>query len=282
MTNFEDQYRALLQNIMLNGEHKTTRGHETKSIFGAQLRVDLRDEFPLLTCKKVHFKSIFWELIMFLRGENNVSFLQAQNVTIWDEWAREDGDLGAVYGVQWRKYQGATYASNAQLPKIITIDQLADVVANIIHNPNSRRLLVSAWNPTQIDDMALPPCHYSFQFNANSEHEYLDLSFNMRSTDVFLGLPFNIASYALLAHIVAKITNRKPRYLVANLADAHIYQDHAQQTNEYLGRTPMRAPQLELTVDSLTLQQAAMLTMQDITFTRAYESHGRINAPVNV
>lgn len=230
------QYLALLQHVLDDGVVKHDRtGTGTKSIFGYQLRCNLEEGFPLLTTKKVHLKSIIYELLWFLQGNTNVQWLQQHGVRIWNEWADEQGDLGPVYGHQWRSwpdYQGGT------------IDQIGQVVEQIKRNPDSRRLLVSAWNVAEVSKMALPPCHTLFQFYVANGR--LSLQLYQRSADLFLGVPFNIASYALLLMMVARVTGLKAGDFVHTFGDAHIYLNHLEQVREQLGRTPRPLPRMLL------------------------------------
>lgn len=230
------QYLALLQHVLDDGVVKHDRtGTGTKSIFGYQLRCNLEEGFPLLTTKKVHLKSIIYELLWFLQGNTNVQWLQQHGVRIWNEWADEQGDLGPVYGHQWRSwpdYQGGT------------IDQIGQVVEQIKRNPDSRRLLVSAWNVAEVSKMALPPCHTLFQFYVANGR--LSLQLYQRSADLFLGVPFNIASYALLLMMVAHVTGLKAGDFVHTFGDAHIYLNHLEQVREQLGRTPRPLPRMLL------------------------------------
>lgn len=230
------QYLDLMQHVLQNGVDKPDRtGTGTRSVFGHQMRFDLRESFPLLTTKKLHLRSIIHELLWFLKGETNIAYLQANGVRIWDEWADENGDLGPVYGSQWRSWP----AKNGQ-----TIDQISHVVEQIKTNPDSRRLMVSAWNPAEVESMALPPCHCLFQFYvANGE---LSCQLYQRSADIFLGVPFNIASYALLTYMVAQVTGLKPGDFVHTLGDAHLYQNHFEQAELQLSRELLPAPQLRL------------------------------------
>lgn len=229
------QYLNLLSDVLTNGVTREDRtGVGTRSIFGAQLRFDLSMGFPLVTTKKVHFKSVMGELLWFISGSSSANELREKyGVTIWDEWADRNGDLGPVYGKQWRDWEG--------------IDQLASVVSEIKTNPNSRRLIVSAWNPVDIPDMALPPCHVLFQFYVADGR--LSCSMYQRSADVFLGLPFNIASYALLTHMVAQVTDLVVGDLVISLGDVHLYNNHVAQAREQLARTPRALPYLWLNSD---------------------------------
>jgi thymidylate synthase len=236
------QYLDLLERVLAHGKTKGDRtGTGTLSVFGEQVRVDLRGSFPLLTTKRVHFRSVVHELLWFIAGGTNVGYLQDNDVTIWDEWADDAGELGPVYGKQWRSWPapgGAAGGTGAE------IDQLADVVQQIRENPESRRLIVSAWNPGEIPQMALPPCHLLFQFYV-AEGE-LSCGVYQRSCDLFLGLPFNIASYALLTQMVAQVTGLGVGELVINLGDAHIYSNHLEQVNRQLAREPRELPTVRL------------------------------------
>ena len=233
------QYLDLLDHVLQNGTVKEDRtGTGTKSVFGYQMRFNLEDGFPLLTTKKLHTKSIIHELLWFLKGETNIKYLQDNGVRIWNEWADENGDLGPVYGSQWRSWTNA---------KGETIDQISQVIDSIKNNPDSRRLIVNAWNVGEIDNMALPPCHILFQFYvANGK---LSCQLYQRSADIFLGVPFNIASYAMLLSMVAQVTGLKPGEFVHTLGDAHIYLNHIEQVKEQLSRTPYSLPQLEINKD---------------------------------
>ena len=233
------QYLELVKHVLDNGVFKGDRtGTGTKSVFGYQMRFNMADGFPLLTTKKVHLKSIIHELLWFLQGSTNVHYLQENGVRIWNEWAADDGELGPIYGYQWRSwpdYDGGH------------IDQIADVVEQIKHNPDSRRLIVSAWNVAQVPQMALPPCHTLFQFYVADGK--LSLQLYQRSGDIFLGVPFNIASYALLLLMVAQVTGLEPGEYIHTLGDAHIYTNHFEQVNEQLQRTPRHLPRMMLNPD---------------------------------
>lgn len=227
-------YLELLRDILDHGVRKEDRtGTGTVSVFGRQLRVDLQQGFPLLTTKKLHTKSIFHELLWFLSGDTNIRYLNENGVTIWDEWADEEGKLGRVYGAQWRTWQG---------PHGQVVDQITNVINQIKRNPDSRRHLVSAWNPAEVDAMALPPCHYAFQFYVAGGR--LSCLFNMRSVDTFLGLPFNLASYALLTHMVAEQCDLEVGELVWTGGDVHIYMNHMEQVELQLTREPRPLPKL--------------------------------------
>ena len=230
------QYLDLLQHVLDHGVEKHDRtGTGTKSVFGYQLRCDLRNGFPLLTTKKVHLKSIIYELLWFLQGDTNVKYLQDHDVRIWNEWADANGNLGPIYGHQWRSWPDG---------KGGTIDQIAKVVDHIKHNPDSSRLLVSAWNVAEVEQMKLPPCHTLFQFYVANGR--LSLQLYQRSADLFLGVPFNIASYALLLMMVAHVTGLEAGEFVHTFGDAHIYLNHLDQVHEQLGRTPRALPQMRL------------------------------------
>ncbi|MFC6354310.1 thymidylate synthase [Rothia nasimurium] len=241
MTVIPTPYEDLLREIMATGDEKADRtGTGTKSVFGRQMRFDLSESFPLITTKKVHFKSIVVELLWFLRGESNVRWLQERGVTIWDEWADEDGELGPVYGVQWRSWP----AGDGQ-----AIDQIAKVLDSLKNNPDSRRHIVSAWNPAEVDDMALPPCHALFQFYVKTRQDgqkELSCQLYQRSADMFLGVPFNIASYALLTQLIAEEVGMVPGEFVWTGGDCHIYSNHYEQVTEQLSRQPYPYPRLRI------------------------------------
>lgn len=233
------QYLDLLRHIMDNGTDRGDRtGTGTRSVFGHQMRFNLDDGFPLLTTKKLHLRSIIYELLWFLRGDTNVRYLQENGVRIWNEWADSNGDLGPVYGLQWRSWPNG---------KGGTIDQISQVVEQIRNNPESRRLIVSAWNVAEVADMALPPCHLLFQFYVTGDR--LSLQLYQRSADTFLGVPFNIASYALLLMMVAQVTGLKPGEFIHTIGDAHIYSNHFDQVREQLSRAPRQLPEMVLNPD---------------------------------
>ncbi len=232
----EDQYLDLLRHVMANGTDRPDRtGTGTRAVFGYQMRFDLEDGFPVLTTKKLHLKSIIHELLWFLRGDTNIAYLKDHGVTIWDEWADENGELGPVYGKQWRSWPAPNGGS---------IDQIANVVRLIRTNPTSRRLIVSAWNPAEVDDMALPPCHCLFQFFVADGR--LSCQLYQRSADIFLGVPFNIASYALLTMMVAQVTGLKPGEFIHTLGDAHLYKNHFEQAELQLTRSPHPLPTMKI------------------------------------
>ena len=233
------QYLDLLSRILNEGVHKGDRtGTGTLSVFGNQMRFDLLDGFPLLTTKKLHLKSIIYELLWFLRGDTNVHYLQEHGVRIWNEWADENGELGPVYGHQWRSwpdYKGGT------------IDQITNVLEQIKHNPNSRRMLVTAWNPAEVEEMALPPCHCLFQFYVADGR--LSLQLYQRSADTFLGVPFNIASYALLLQMMAQVTGLEAGEFIHTTGDTHLYSNHLEQAKLQLTRTPRPLPKMKINPD---------------------------------
>ena len=262
------QYLDLLQEIMDKGVVKTDRtGVGTKSIFGHQMRFDLSEGFPLLTTKKVHLKSIIYELLWFISGDTNVKYLQDHKVTIWDEWADENGDLGPVYGHQWRSFPKPGGGS---------VDQLAQVIDQIRHNPDSRRMLVCAWNPGEIERMALPPCHCLFQFYVADGK--LSCQLYQRSADTFLGVPFNIASYALLTMMIAQTSGLQPGEFIHTTGDTHIYLNHFEQVREQLSRTPRALPKMEINPD---VKSVFDFKYEDFNLT-GYDPWPAIKAPVAV
>ena len=261
-------YLDLLRHVLEHGAEKADRtGTGTRSVFGWQMRFDLRQGFPLVTTKKLHLKSIIHELLWFLTGDTNIGYLNAHGVTIWDEWADANGDLGPVYGAQWRSWPDGSGG---------TIDQIANVVEQIRKNPNSRRLIVSAWNPAEVDRMALPPCHTMFQFHVADGR--LSCQLYQRSADIFLGVPFNIASYALLTHMVARHCGLGVGDFVHTLGDAHLYSNHYDQAREQLTRDPRPLPRLQLAAGATDL---FTMGYDDIAIT-GYDPHPAIRAPVAV
>ncbi|WP_091741697.1 thymidylate synthase [Phenylobacterium immobile] len=263
----EQPYLDLLADILVNGVERGDRtGVGTLGVFGRQMRFDLARGFPLLTTKKVHRKSVVLELLWFLRGDTNVRWLQERGVSIWDEWADAEGELGPVYGRQWRSWTA---------PDGRVIDQIANVVEAIRKSPYSRRHVVSAWNPADVDDMALPPCHCLFQFFVAEGR--LSCQLYQRSADVFLGVPFNIASYALLTAMMAKATGLLPGEFIHTLGDAHLYLNHVEQAKLQLTRAPMAAPVLTL-ADKTELFD---FTFEDVTLS-GYRAHPAISAPIAV
>ncbi|MFB2571944.1 thymidylate synthase [Micrococcus sp. IITD107] len=261
-------YEDLLAEVMAEGAQKGDRtGTGTRSVFGRQLRYDLSESFPLITTKRVHFKSVVLELLWFLRGDSNVRWLQERGVKIWDEWADEDGELGPVYGVQWRSWP---------TPDGGQIDQIARVVESLKTSPDSRRHIVTAWNPAEVDQMALPPCHAMFQFYVADGK--LSCQLYQRSADLFLGVPFNIASYALLTLMVAQQTGLEPGEFVWTGGDCHIYSNHEDQVREQLSREPYPYPQLVL---RRTPQDIFSYELEDFELVD-YQHHPTIKAPVAV
>jgi thymidylate synthase len=262
------QYLDLLQHVLDTGTDRADRtGTGTRSVFGYQMRFDLAKGFPLLTTKKLHIKSIVYELLWFIRGDTNVRYLQEHGVKIWDKWADENGDLGPVYGSQWRSWPA---------PNGRKIDQIANVLHSIRTKPDSRRHIVSAWNPDEVDDMALPPCHCLFQFYvANGK---LSCQLYQRSGDIFLGVPFNIASYALFTHMVAQVTGLEVGEFIHTFGDAHLYANHFEQARLQLSREPKALPQLTLNPEIKTLED---FTFEDFSIT-GYDPAPHIKAEVAV
>ena len=262
------QYLDLMRTILDEGHFKADRtGTGTYSIFGYQMRFDLQKGFPLLTTKKLHLRSIIYELLWFLNGDTNIQYLHDHGVSIWDEWADENGDLGPVYGKQWRSWEA---------PDGRVIDQITSLIEQIKRNPDSRRLIVSAWNPADVDQMALPPCHTMFQFYVSNGE--LSCQLYQRSADVFLGVPFNIASYALLTMMVAQVCGLKAKDFVHTFGDAHIYSNHVEQAKLQLSREPRPLPQMRINpaVDSIFGFQYEDFTLEN------YDPHPHIKAEVAV
>ena len=262
------QYLDLMQHVKTNGIKKTDRtGTGTLSIFGHQMRFDLAEGFPVVTTKKLHLRSIIHELLWFLKGDTNIKYLHDNTVTIWDEWADENGNLGPVYGSQWRSWP---------TPDGRHIDQISQVIDQIKNTPDSRRIIVSAWNVGELENMALPPCHAFFQFYVADGK--LSCQLYQRSADIFLGVPFNIASYALLTMMIAQVTDLAPGEFIHTLGDAHLYLNHLEQTEEQLTRSPYPLPVMKL--------NPAIKSVFDFTFDDfelvGYESHPHIKAPVAV
>jgi thymidylate synthase len=262
------QYHDLLRYVLENGSDRGDRtGTGTRSVFGHQMRFDLADGFPVITTKRLHLKSIIHELLWFLKGDTNIAYLKQNGVSIWDEWADENGDLGPVYGAQWRSwpdYDGGH------------IDQMAKLVESIKTNPNSRRHIVTAWNPALVDEMALPPCHCLFQFYVADGR--LSCQLYQRSADIFLGVPFNIASYALLTLMMAQVTGLEPGDFVHTLGDAHLYANHFDQAKLQLTRTPKALPVMKLNPEVRDLFSFAY---EDFTLI-GYEADASIKAPIAV
>jgi thymidylate synthase len=262
------QYHALIQRILTEGVKKPDRtGVGTLSVFGHQLRFDLGQGFPLLTTKRVHLKSIIYELLWFLRGETNIRYLKQHGVSIWDEWADERGELGPVYGHQWRSWPAVDGR---------TIDQIGHVLEMIRDNPDSRRLIVTAWNPAEVDQMALPPCHCLFQFYVANGR--LSCQLYQRSADVFLGVPFNIASYALLTLMVAQVSDLEPGYFVHTFGDAHLYLNHLEQAHLQLSRAPRALPRMHI---NPAVKDLFAFRYQDFQL-EGYDPHPHIKAEVAV
>lgn len=263
-------YLQLAQQILEFGEYRDDRtGTGTFSLFSPQeLRYNLQNGFPIITTKKISWKSLVWELLWFLRGETNVRWLQSRGVRIWNEWADAEGNLGPIYGKQWRSWPS----------KDGPIDQIAQLCENIVSSPKSRRLVVSAWNVSQLSEMALPPCHIFFQFYVSNNS--LSVKVYQRSADIFLGLPFNISSYALLLSIIAKITNLEPKELIFTLGDAHIYRNHVEQIREQIKREPRNLPTLILPAIG-KLSDIEKLQAEDFVLS-GYDPHPAIFAPISV
>ena len=259
------QYLDLLRDVMDNGVDKMDRtGVGTRSVFGRQMHFDLNAGFPLLTTKKMHLKSIIYELLWFIKGDTNIKYLQDNGVRIWNEWADENGNLGPVYGSQWRNWNGEG------------IDQLSNVIETLKHNPNDRRMIVSAWNVSKIKDMKLPPCHMMFQFYVANEK--LSCMLYQRSCDMFLGVPFNIASYALLTMMIAQVCGLKLGEFVHTLGDTHIYHNHFEQVKEQLSRTPLELPKMKINPDIKNIND---FKYEDFEL-EGYESYGVLKGKVAV
>ncbi|MEZ6000410.1 thymidylate synthase [Hyphomonas sp.] len=262
------QYLDLLRDALENGFERGDRtGTGTRAVFGRQIRFNLEDGFPMVTTKKLHLRSIIIELLWFLKGDTNIKYLKDNKVSIWDEWADENGDLGPVYGKQWRSWAA---------PDGRTIDQIQWVLDEIRTNPNSRRLIVSAWNPADVNEMALPPCHCLFQFNVMDGK--LNCQLYQRSADIFLGVPFNIASYALLTMMMARATGLKPGEFVHTFGDAHLYMNHVEQAELQLSREPLPLPVMRMNPDKTDLFGWEYEDFQ----LENYQAHAHIKAPVAV
>ena len=262
------EYHDLLRLVLEHGAPREDRtGTGTLSVFGAQARFDLRERFPLLTTKKLHLKSIIHELLWFLKGDTNVRSLNEKGVTIWDEWADENGDLGPIYGAQWVRWRGVDGAP---------VNQIDNVIAEIKRNPQSRRLIVSAWNAGELDKMALPPCHLLFQFYVNDGE--LSCQMYQRSADLFLGVPFNIASYALLTMMVAQVCELRPGEFVHTFGDLHLYQNHLEQAREQLAREFRPLPRMQL---NPAVKSISDFRFEDFVLSE-YDPHPAIKAPIAV
>ncbi|VAW32616.1 Thymidylate synthase [hydrothermal vent metagenome] len=267
------QYLDLMRHVKENGVKKEDRtGVGTISVFGYQMRFDLAEGFPAVTTKKLHLRSIIHELLWFLRGETNIGYLHENKVTIWDEWADESGELGPVYGSQWRSWPTGNCGENGRS----SIDQIAQVLHSLKHNPDSRRHIVSAWNVAEIEQMALPPCHCLFQFYVAEGK--LSCQLYQRSADIFLGVPFNIASYALLTLMMAQVLGYKPGDFIHTLGDAHLYLNHLQQADLQLSRSPFPLPQMRL---NPTITDLFAFRYEDFELLN-YQSHPTIKAPIAV
>lgn len=262
------QYLDLLQHVLDEGSYKGDRtGTGTYSVFGYQMRFDLTKGFPVLTTKKLHLRSIIYELLWFLQGDTNIKYLKDNGVSIWDEWADENGDLGPIYGKQWRRWE---------TPDGRVIDQISDLIEQIKNNPNSRRLMISAWNVGEIDKMALPPCHSLFQFYVNNGE--ISCQLYQRSADIFLGVPFNIASYSLLLMMIAQVCGLKAKDFVHTFGDAHIYSNHVEQAKLQLTREPRNLPTMKINPDVKSIFD---FKYEDFTLEN-YDPHPHIKAPVAV
>ena len=264
------EYQRLLKLVLDTGKTRSDRtGTGTISVFGAQARFNLRNSFPCLTTKKLHLRSIIHELLWFLKGDTNIKYLKDNKVTIWDEWADENGNLGPVYGEQWRKWKTAHG---------LNIDQIKELIKNIKENPNSRRHIVSAWNPGELNKMALPPCHAFFQLYVDTESKELSCQLYQRSADLFLGVPFNIASYSLLTMMIAQVCSLKPGEFVHTFGDLHIYSNHIEQVNTQLQREPRELPKMKINPNIKSIDE---FTYEDFEL-EGYDPHPSIAAPIAV
>ena len=262
------QYLDLLDYVMKNGHQKSDRtGTGTLSIFGYQMKYNLREGFPLLTTKKLHLKSIIYELLWFLNGDTNIRYLNEHGVTIWDEWADSSGDLGHIYGYQWRRWKA--YQNDS-------VDQISELIKSLTTNPDSRRHIISAWNVADLDNMNLPPCHVLFQFYVNDGK--LSCQLYQRSADIFLGVPFNIASYSLLLMMIAQVTGLEPFEFVHTLGDAHIYLNHIEQVKLQLARKPRKLPLMKI---NSSVKDIFKLEFSDFIL-ESYDPHPHIKAPISV
>jgi thymidylate synthase len=279
-------YLNLMQHVLDHGHVKTDRtGTGTRSVFGWQMRFDLEEGFPVLTTKKLHLRSIIHELLWFLQGSTNIAYLKENGVSIWDDWADESGELGPVYGKQWRRWETVVPGKEGTPPTIRTIDQITQLVEGLKNNPDSRRHLVCAWNPGEVDQMALPPCHALFQFYVAppapgdaDQRPRLSCQLYQRSADIFLGVPFNIASYALLTLMIAQVCNYRPGEFIHTLGDAHLYSNHLEQAKLQLSRDIRKLPVMRINpaVKDLFAFRFEDFTLED------YEPHPHIPAPVAV
>ena len=279
-------YLNLMQHVLENGHIKTDRtGTGTRSVFGWQMRFDLEQGFPVLTTKKLHLRSIIHELLWFLQGSTNIAYLKEHGVSIWDDWADENGELGPVYGKQWRRWETVDVGKDGAPPTIRTIDQITQLVVGLKKNPDSRRHLVCAWNPGEVDRMALPPCHALFQFyvappapNDADQRPRLSCQLYQRSADIFLGVPFNIASYALLTLMIAQVCNYRPGEFIHTLGDAHLYSNHLEQARLQLSRETRKLPVMHLNPE---VKDLFAFRFEDFTL-EGYDPHPHIPAPVAV
>ncbi len=280
------QYLKLLQHIIDTGTDKSDRtGTGTRSVFGYQMRFNLADGFPLVTTKKCHLKSIIYELLWFLQGDTNINYLKEHNVKIWDEWADENGDLGPVYGKQWRSWTGADARPDGSVGRGVEVDQVKDLIHQLKTNPDSRRMIISAWNVADLPKMKLMPCHCLFQFYTAPSNSpegggrpRLSCQLYQRSADVFLGVPFNIASYALLTMMIAQVCDMEPGEFVHSFGDVHLYNNHFEQANLQLTRTPFPLPQMKI---NPAVKDIFDFKFEDFELLN-YESHPAIKAPVAV
>lgn len=279
-------YLNLMQHVLDHGHVKTDRtGTGTRSVFGWQMRFDLEAGFPVLTTKKLHLRSIIHELLWFLQGSTNIAYLKENGVSIWDDWADEDGELGPVYGKQWRRWETVVPGEDGAPPAIRTIDQITQLVDGLKNNPDSRRHLVCAWNPGEVDRMALPPCHALFQFYVAppapgdaDQRPRLSCQLYQRSADIFLGVPFNIASYALLTMMIAQVCGYRPGEFIHTLGDAHLYSNHLEQAKLQLSRDTRQLPVMRI---NPTVKDLYAFRFEDFTL-EGYEPHPHIPAPVAV
>ncbi|MGV0998168.1 MAG: thymidylate synthase [Fluviibacter sp.] len=279
-------YLNLMQHVLERGHVKTDRtGTGTRSVFGWQMRFDLEDGFPVLTTKKLHLRSIIHELLWFLQGSTNIAYLKEHGVSIWDDWADAQGELGPVYGKQWRRWETVVPGANGAPPTIRTIDQMTQLVEGLKNNPDSRRHLVCAWNPGEVDRMALPPCHALFQFYVAppapgdaDQRPRLSCQLYQRSADIFLGVPFNIASYALLTLMIAQVCNYRPGEFIHTLGDAHLYSNHLEQAQLQLSRTTRPLPVMRINPE---VKDLFAFRFEDFSL-EGYDPHPHIPAPVAV
>lgn len=281
-------YKNLLADVIMNGKVKENRtGIKTHSVFGRQVRFDMEDGFPIQTTKKIHWKSVVHELLWFISGDTNIEYLQRNGVRIWDEWADDKGDLGPVYGKQWRRWESSTLVKKyngtgggLNAMGFEEIDQLGNAIEQIKNNPDSRRIIVSAWNPSDVPKMALPPCHTMFQFYVDKGE--LSCQLYQRSADLFLGVPFNIASYALLLHMIAVVTDTTPKELIITFGDLHIYENHLDQCQTVLDRVPQGNPEIGFSERSYNADfKIEDFKFEDITLTD-YTPHPAIKAEVAI